>query len=129
MTKPARSDPAVAPGATTRYDDFVAVHMQQTLSIHGTANFLSWHRYYVHLFDKALREECAYTGPTPYWSWGNTAEQPYPSYVFNDGEYGLSGDGEYIPHNPNGVPVGAGFIILPTPSNGGGCVTTGPFAK
>ncbi|RPA84604.1 Di-copper centre-containing protein [Ascobolus immersus RN42] len=129
MTKPARSDPAFAPGAKSRYDDFVAVHMVQTVSIHATANFLSWHRWYLHLFDKALREECGYAGPTPYWNWGNTANKPYPSYIFNDSEFGLSGDGEYIPHNPNGVPLGGGLIVVPTPKNGGGCVTTGPFAN
>ena len=34
--KPSKADPAFAPGARTRYDDFVAVHINQTLSIHGT---------------------------------------------------------------------------------------------
>lgn len=37
----------LAPGARNRYDDFVATHINQTLSIHSTGNFLTWHRYYV----------------------------------------------------------------------------------
>lgn len=38
QTKPSTADPAFAPGARTRYDDFVAVHINQTLSIHGTVS-------------------------------------------------------------------------------------------
>jgi tyrosinase len=43
-----------------RYDDFVAQHINQTLSIHGTGNFLTWHRYFTYGYEKALREECGY---------------------------------------------------------------------
>ena len=35
------------PGAKTRYDDFVVVHMNMTPSVHSTANFMHWHRYYI----------------------------------------------------------------------------------
>lgn len=28
-------------------------------------NFLVWHRYYVYLFEKALRDECGYAGTQP----------------------------------------------------------------
>lgn len=48
-----------------RYDDFVAVHINMTLAIHGTANFLTWHRYFVHLWERALRDECGYRGYQP----------------------------------------------------------------
>jgi hypothetical protein len=34
--KPSKADPSFAPGARSRYDDFVAVHINQTRSIHGT---------------------------------------------------------------------------------------------
>lgn len=33
---PSKLDASKYPGAKTRYDDFVAVHLNQTLSIHGT---------------------------------------------------------------------------------------------
>jgi hypothetical protein len=36
MEKPSKLDPTKFPGAKTRYDDFVVVHMNQTLNIHGT---------------------------------------------------------------------------------------------
>lgn len=44
MTKPSITPPEVVPGARTRYDDFVATHMNLTQTIHMTGNFLSWHR-------------------------------------------------------------------------------------
>lgn len=53
------------PGCKSRYDDFVAVHINQTLTIHGTANFLSWHRYFTWSFETALRNECGYKGWQP----------------------------------------------------------------
>ena len=36
--KPSKLDSKQFPGAKSRYDDFVVVHMNQTLSIHGTAS-------------------------------------------------------------------------------------------
>lgn len=38
MERPALSDPAEIPGARSRYDDFVGVHIQQTTKIHGTVS-------------------------------------------------------------------------------------------
>lgn len=38
-SKPSKLDPAFAPGARSRYDDFVAVHINQTWVIHGTVCF------------------------------------------------------------------------------------------
>src|SRR5690606_21416656 len=105
------------------------IHMILTRSIHATFNFLHWHRYYIWLFEKALNEECGYKGAFPYWNWGTTSAQPYPSYIFNDDEYGLSGDGEYVPHNLNGTHIFGDLLVIPFEANGGGCVKTGPFAK
>lgn len=65
QSKPAKTPASVAPGAKTRYDDFVATHINQTLSIHYTGNFLSWHRYYTWVYEEALRTECGYTGTQP----------------------------------------------------------------
>lgn len=36
MQKPSKLDQTKFPGAKSRYDDFVVVHMNQTLSIHST---------------------------------------------------------------------------------------------
>lgn len=39
MQKPSKLDPTKFPGAKSRYDDFVVVHMNQTLNIHGTVRY------------------------------------------------------------------------------------------
>lgn len=52
-------------GIRTRFDDFVATHMNQTTTIHLTGNFLSWHRYFIWLYEQALQEECGYEGSLP----------------------------------------------------------------
>jgi len=36
MSSPSKLPTGKFPGATNRYEDFVVVHMQQTLNIHGT---------------------------------------------------------------------------------------------
>lgn len=38
MEKPAKTPSDVAPGAKTRYDDFIVTHINQTLSIHSTVS-------------------------------------------------------------------------------------------
>jgi tyrosinase len=40
QTLPSKLDRTLFPGARTRYDDFVGVHINQTLSIHFTVRFL-----------------------------------------------------------------------------------------
>ena len=50
----------------TRFDDFAATHINLTLSIHLDGLFLPWHRNFVWLYEKALREECGFTGSQPY---------------------------------------------------------------
>ena len=62
---PSKLDSKKFPGAKSRYDDFVVVHMNQTLNIHGTGNFLSWHRYYIWSWENVLRKECGYKGTLP----------------------------------------------------------------
>jgi tyrosinase len=36
MSKPSKTNPVAVPGARSRYDDFLWVHINQTLTIHGT---------------------------------------------------------------------------------------------
>lgn len=66
---PAKTPAAVAAGAKSRYDDLVVTHIQQAFTIHGTANFLTWHRYYTWAFEQMLRNECGYKGYQPYYNW------------------------------------------------------------
>lgn len=60
----------------TRYDDFVAVHVNMTRTIHNTGNFLGWHRYYVHAYETALRDECGYQGYSPVRSFRPSTKAP-----------------------------------------------------
>ncbi|KAL2268832.1 hypothetical protein VTJ83DRAFT_3678 [Remersonia thermophila] len=118
MSKPSKLDQTRYPGSKTRYDDFVVVHMNQTMTIHGTGNFLSWHRYYTWAFEQALRNECGYNGTQPYWDWSRWYQDPERSPIFDGSDTSLSGNGEYVQHTTQmGIPAG----------NGGGCVKTGPF--
>ncbi|KAI7780572.1 hypothetical protein LA080_015855 [Diaporthe eres] len=123
---PSKSDPTFAPGARSRYDDFVAVHINQTLSIHGTGNFLTWHRYVTYAYETALREECGYQGYQPYWNWFDYMDDLTKSPLFDGSETSMSGDGAYLAHN--GSLSGANNIFLPS-GNGGGCVKSGPFTN
>ncbi|EJT78180.1 para-nitrobenzyl esterase [Gaeumannomyces tritici R3-111a-1] len=106
MTKPTKLSASEAPGARSRYDDFLVAHIQQTPNIHSTANFLAWHRYYTWGFEQALRNECGYTGYQPYWNWDRYAKDPENSPLFNGNASSLGGNS-------------------PRP---GACVETGPFA-
>ncbi|GAW22247.1 hypothetical protein ANO14919_117830 [Xylariales sp. No.14919] len=124
QAKPSIADSTFAPGAKTRYDDFVAVHINQTLSIHGTGNFLTWHRYFVQAYETALREECGYTGYQPYWNWLDNTSDPSKSPLFDGSDTSFSGDGVFVAHN--GSVNGNGNVYIPS-GKGGGCVTSGPF--
>jgi tyrosinase len=131
QSKPARTPASAAPGAKTRFDDFVATHMNQTNFIHFTGNFLSWHRYYTWVYEKALQEECGYTGTQPYWDWPKTAVTGLKaSPIFDGSATSMSGDGAFIPGQPDLLLTGGNPdldpIVLP-PGTGGGCITSGPF--
>ncbi|KAK1541032.1 hypothetical protein CPAR01_07021 [Colletotrichum paranaense] len=129
---PPRTPANVSSGARSRFDDFVVTHIQQTMTIHYTGNFMPWHRWFVHLYEKALREECGYTGYQPYWDWPRYASAPELSPIFNGDPYSLGGNGEYIPHDGPVIepPVGIGGSSIQLPAGvGGGLVTTGPFAN
>lgn len=82
---PPQTPSALAAGAKTRYDDFLATHINQTWHIHRTVScalpdlaersqtstdcfqgtFLAWHRYFIYTFEEALRNECGYSGDLP----------------------------------------------------------------
>ncbi|OLN85068.1 Grixazone synthase 4 [Colletotrichum chlorophyti] len=132
QAKPSRTPASEAPGAKTRFDDFVATHINQTLTIHYTANFLSWHRYFVWLYEEALQNECGYKGTQPYWDWSKTAATGMEtSPIFDGSDTSMSGNGKFISNQSalilggqNGLPL----IELPA-GTGGGCVASGPFAN
>lgn len=123
-----------APGARTRYDDWVATHINQTDNIHYTGNFLSWHRYFTWQYEQTLRNECGYNGSQPYWNWALTSSEMgglNNSAVWDGSETSISGNGLYIPNRPDRLvrsdpSHGLAPMRLPIGS-GGGCVTSGPL--
>jgi hypothetical protein len=44
------------------YHDFPFVHYTTGEYSHESAPFLVWHRYFLHIYEKSLKEECNYTG-------------------------------------------------------------------
>lgn len=125
QTKPSIIPSNLAPGARNRYDDFIATHINQTLHVHGDGIFLAWHREFIHLFEKALQDECNYDGTLPYWDWPRYASNISAAPMFDGSEYSLSGDGVY---NSSQEQLYVGPVALPYGS-GGGPVQTGPFAN
>ncbi|KAI1649086.1 uncharacterized protein F4817DRAFT_41369 [Daldinia loculata] len=117
-------------GVKSRYDDFVALHISQADYIHWVGHFLPWHRYFLWLFEQALRNECSYEGSVPYWDWTQDAvdEASLLGSPIFDPEYGFGGNGDYIEDISNFPDEWVTDIDIPGRS-GGGCLTNGPFAE
>ncbi|MCJ1396714.1 hypothetical protein MMC18_009606 [Xylographa bjoerkii] len=107
-----RSTPSAILPAQSLYDDFPYVHMHVGNATHETTNFLPWHRYFVHVYETALRGRCNYTGHMAYWDWtldwANFRDAP----VW-DSDTGFGG---------------SGGADAPDSVGEGTCVTDGPFA-
>jgi tyrosinase len=129
QSKPAKTPASFASGARSRFDDFVANHIDQTLYIHYTGTFLAWHRYFTWQYEQALRNECGYKGYQPYWNWALTAESGLDNSPMLDGsDYSMSGNGEVVPNQGEVVIANTGPPEIRLPhGTGGGCVKTGPF--
>ncbi|KAJ2919611.1 hypothetical protein MD484_g770, partial [Candolleomyces efflorescens] len=113
--------------ATTRFEEFQATHIKLTDRVHFVGHFLAWHRQLGNYYGKALREECGYKGPLPYWDWSIDADSSKPlaqSPLF-DPVTGFGGDGVpgtyTLPPDPNNESA------VPSPFSYKGCVQTGPF--
>jgi tyrosinase len=129
--KKARSPASWAPGAKTRFDDYVAAHVDLTMEIHYSGTFLGWHRYFVSEYEHGLRNECNYTGTQPYWNWGLSAETGLENSPLWDGSStSLGGNGQHV-EQPDQIYIGGkdtpGFVV--STGTGGGCVTSGPFVN
>ncbi|KAI3392839.1 hypothetical protein diail_5153 [Diaporthe ilicicola] len=134
QSKEAKTPSSLAEGAKSRYDDFIVAHINQTFTIHQTANFLGWHRWFIWEHEQALRNECGYDGALPYWDWARTAESGLAaSPIFDGSATSLSGDGapmnytddDYIVVNENSAEA----AVYLSAGTGGGCVTSGPFVN
>ncbi|KAH8892226.1 tyrosinase-like protein [Thozetella sp. PMI_491] len=117
------------PGSFSLFDDFVAVHLNQTPFIHLSATFLTWHRYFIWTYEKKL-QACGFNGNLPYWEWGHDVESPHESPVFDGSDTSLGSDGAYVPHAGLRLPQPGGTTEVDlAPGTGGGCIYAGPFAN
>ncbi|KAK4118647.1 Di-copper centre-containing protein [Parathielavia appendiculata] len=87
-----------APGAKSRFDDYVVVHIQQTPRNHGS-----------------------------YWNWDRYAKDPASSPLFDGSEGSMGGNGAKVAHQGIPIPGAPRPYDMIPPGDGGGCVTTGPF--
>ncbi|KAK3305190.1 uncharacterized protein B0T15DRAFT_555122 [Chaetomium strumarium] len=128
-TLPAKTSPYHAPGARTRYDDYIITHIDATDFVHASGLFLPFHRHLLHLFEHDLRSLCGYAGPMPYWDWTKSYLDPRKAEVFDGSDLSLGGNGLYIPgRKATTIELPGGFSLDIPPATGGGCVTAGPFA-
>lgn len=125
MDQPSGLDQQKYSAAINKFFDYAVVHTNLTNVMHLDGFFLTWHRFFVHLFEQDLQQTCGYKGTMPYWNWPATAGQLESAPIFDGSEYSMSGNGLYNPLPPV-YQLGPTFS-LPRGS-GGGCVTTGPFA-
>ncbi|KIM46639.1 hypothetical protein M413DRAFT_440244 [Hebeloma cylindrosporum] len=119
-------DPTLT-AAQSRFDEFHALHLEKADLVHVTGEFLPWHRYYVKLYEDALRNECGYAGANPYWAWEQDA----------DSASSISGSPVFDPVTGFGGNGGPGTYSLPPdtditanridPDAFVGCVQDGPF--
>lgn len=99
--------PDYAP-STSRYEDLVRTHQLLTNDVHMNGVFLLWHRYYLHAFETALRAECGFDRPLPWWDETLDAGAFKQSSVFTPEHFGS----------------------LPSSVDGSGvCITDGRFAN
>lgn len=125
MDQPSQLNQTLYPAAINRFFDYAVIHVNHTKVVHLDGYFLTWHRYFLWLYEEDLRNLCGYTGSFPYWNWPATANNLTGSAVFDGSEYSMSGDGAY---NDTGPVVLSPDFQLPHGS-GGGCVKSGPFVN
>ncbi|PQE29394.1 hypothetical protein CJF32_00003136 [Rutstroemia sp. NJR-2017a WRK4] len=123
---PPRSSKQDVPGARSRFDDFSSQHIILTPYVHFSGLFFHFHRYLLYIYEKALREECGYSGTQPYWDWTISWEDPRKSTVFDGSPTSMGSNGAAIPHNA--TIISAFGLTFPVPAaTGGGCIS-GPFS-
>ncbi|KAK4150399.1 hypothetical protein C8A00DRAFT_46195 [Chaetomidium leptoderma] len=83
------------PGVRNRYDDFVGAHLLLTPVVHLDGLFLPFHRFYLQLYETALRTECGYTGAHPYWDWTLSYTDPRQSTMFDGSPWSMGSNGAF----------------------------------
>lgn len=94
MQLPSHYPAGIVPAATSRWLDFTATHINQTLDIHFSGLLLPWHRHLLYLVEQALQQDCGYPKSLgiPYWDYPQ-----YPSLadspIFDGSQTSLGSNG------------------------------------
>ncbi|KXX80403.1 Tyrosinase [Madurella mycetomatis] len=128
MKLPAKAPKDKYPGAISRFDDFVAYHMTHAMELHDNYHLFPAHKHFIWVYEKALREECGYTGYQPYMNYDRYARDPINSPLFNGNASSMGGNGEPDP-DYKGIPQPGRTPNILASAGGGGCVTSGPFSE
>ena len=70
------------------------------LKVHSFAGFLPWHRFFVQVYEDALKQ-CGYTGTVMYWDWVADSATPSKAAVW-DPILGFGGNGVPETSSSNG---------------------------
>lgn len=123
----------VVPASLSFYDDFVAVHINNTPKTHKSAIFLPWHRHFNVLFEKALHEVCDYPAllGIPYWNWPHTEltdrAELFGPWVWDPEKEEEEEEGDDDDDMDDGMV--SPKSILGSPPAGYNCLDTGAFAN
>lgn len=123
-SQPSNLDKTQFPAAVNRYQDYAVVHVQRTGQVHLSGFFLTWHRYFLHLFERDLRRTCGYRGRFPYWDFASTTDNLEGSVEFDGSASSMGSNGAYV----NTGPIVLGPLLTVPHGSGGGCIKTGPFS-
>jgi len=96
----------------TLWDDFPYTYARIGVDFKESAVSLPWHRYFLQVYENALREDCGFDGNLPYWDWSLDWEDLAHSPIWNS-EKGFGGGGD---------------IDEPVFFERGSCLGDGPFA-
>ncbi|KAI8625267.1 hypothetical protein F5Y19DRAFT_467210 [Xylariaceae sp. FL1651] len=58
---------------------------------HEHAEFLPWHRMFLHIYEQKLRQYCGFEGQLPYWDWTSDWQNLTESSIWDD-EHGFGGE-------------------------------------
>ncbi|KAF3802102.1 hypothetical protein GCG54_00012348 [Colletotrichum gloeosporioides] len=134
LSSPSQTDPALNTGARTRFDDFAAQHINQTMSVHTLCLVLrasSPERVRLLWLPSGKSSPVIgllfgpWTNNAQYWNWFSHQDDLRKSPVFDGSETSMGSDGLFVPHNGS---IGSAGLHIPS-GLGGGCIATGPFAN
>lgn len=126
--RPSLIPAAQTDGATSRWDDYVWIHMVVGLGAHRGAAFAPWHREFLRQLEFDLREASGNDQLCiPYWDWTTARVPADPGWPFTAnlmGEMGSGTDNRVPPSSPfGGQPVAADnqwVLTVLTGAPGGG---------